>query len=73
MGCNVSENTHQILPAFGYAQAEMAQLDFVSVDSDNYGSYSPNVSASPADVRQINPFIDNLRVVCCENRKMLGG
>ncbi|MFC1585585.1 hypothetical protein ACFL5V_08575 [Fibrobacterota bacterium] len=71
MGCDVGENVYELLPAFGYAEADFGQLGFVTVDTLDPLSYIGNTTASPPHIQQINPFIDNLRVVCCHNEKIV--
>ena len=71
MGCSISGAAHQIMPAFGYAADTLSGVDLVPVDADNPLSWQQSNYPVSSSMPHINPSIDNLRVVCCFNERMV--
>jgi hypothetical protein len=71
MGCTLPENTYAILPSFGYDSGIYDTIDLIAADPDNLKPPKYNNTSFSTTIGQINPHIDNLHVVCCNNTKIV--
>ena len=70
LGCAVGDAAELALAAYGYRSEEIAAMGLVHVDADA-PDHTVSHGTGGRSLAGINPSIDDCRVVCCHNRRMV--